>query len=442
MVDVNAHPDMRSPGLDPAGIATAAPPYHVQSTATSVRSGFPLFTHHASVSALWSQKWRAACAAGIYPFTDAKVEDFDSVFAQLITVSGDDPGILSRPDDYAAPFLPVAGQLVADAEAAASKGETTAARDRFLRAAAVYRIARFPINRSPLSQQAWESGKAAYERGGQLLDSPNVAVDIPFRHADTAAGDVASPIPAYLRLPTGDRPRAGWPVVLFICGLDAYRTDHTPRMQAHLDRGCATLTFEIPGTGDCPAAPTDPTSPDRLMSSILDWVVDNAVLHGVDPTRIVARGISTGGYYAFRVAHTHAERLFAVVAQGGGCHHMFNADWIGAQNQMEYPFALADALAYKFGYREADPVTALTRYTAEAHRFSLLDSGVVDSPTGKMLVINGMEDSIFPIEDSLIVATRGNRKDLIARGDRGHMGNPGGENLVYEWIDAALTGTP
>ena len=420
----------------------SAPPYHVQSTAAELRSGFPYFAHHDSVSALWSRKWRGACAAGIYPFTDGNVVDFDPIFAQLSTVSGDDPGILYLPDEYAAPFLPVAQELVAHAEKAASNGNTAEARDLFLRAAAVYRIARFPINRSPLSQQAWQEGKAAYERGGQLLDPPSATVNIPFLNSDISSGDEDVPIPAYLRLPTGGKPGNGWPVVLFICGLDAYRTDHTPRTQRHVDHGYATLSFEIPGTGDCPAAPNDPTSPDRLMSSVLDWVSANAQTYGFDVGRVVARGISTGGYYAFRVAHTHADRLFAVVAQGGGSHHMFDAPWIGAQNQMEYPFALADALAYKFGYRDTDPATAVARYADEAHRFSLVNAGLIGTPTCKLLVINGMEDSIFPIEDSILVATAGDKKDLVARGDRGHMGNPGAENILYEWIDNAISGKP
>ena len=30
-----------------------APPYHVQSTAAELRSGFPYFSYHDSVSALW-----------------------------------------------------------------------------------------------------------------------------------------------------------------------------------------------------------------------------------------------------------------------------------------------------------------------------------------------------------------------------------------------------
>ncbi|WP_410573597.1 alpha/beta hydrolase family protein [Amycolatopsis sp. cmx-4-61] len=407
-------------------------PYHVRS-----RDGFPAFAHHDSVSALWSQRWRPPCAAGSYPFTDGRVEDFDPVFAELSRISADDPAVLYRPDDYAKPFFPVADRLTAAAREAASRENLLEARDLYLRAAAVYRIARFPVNRSPLSQEAWEKGKAAYEQGGRLLDPPSNPVEIPFTHADPAAGDHGTAIPAHLRLPRGPAPAGGWPVLLFICGLDAYRTDHTPRTQAHVDRGFATISFEIPGTGDCPAAANDPASPDRLMSSVLDWVATAAAGHGLDAGRVFARGISTGGYYALRLAHTHADRLAAVVAQGGGGHHMFDAAWIHAQNRMEYPFALADALAHKFGYRDPDPAAAVARYAAEAGKFSLAGSGVLDRPSCRLLVINGMEDSIFPIEDSILAATRGGNKDLVVRGNRGHMGNPGAEEIVYAWLDEA-----
>lgn len=145
-------------------ITLTAPPYHVQSNGTNLRQGFPYFAHHDSVSALWSQKWRAPCAAGIYPFTDGKIADFDAVFAELQRISNDDPSVLYRPDEYANPFFPVAQQLMAQAEDAGSKGSIHEARDLFLHAAAVFRIARFPINRSALSQEAWEKGKAAYEK--------------------------------------------------------------------------------------------------------------------------------------------------------------------------------------------------------------------------------------------------------------------------------------
>ena len=103
------------------------------------------------------------------------------------------------------------------------------------------------------------------------------------------------------------------------------------------------------------------------MGSVLGWVVAAAPDRGFDPRKVVARGISTGGGYAFRVAHTHAGRLFAAIAQAGGYHHMFDTAWIGAQDQME---------------------------------------------------------------------------DLIARAGRGHMGNPGAEDNLYQWIDDAVAGKP
>ncbi|MFD4542702.1 alpha/beta hydrolase family protein [Streptomyces bauhiniae] len=419
-------------------MSPSATAYHVQTTAEVLRDGFPYFSHHQSVSALWSQKWRISCAAGIYPFVDGNVQDFDPVFAELENISGNDPAILFQPDDYAAPFFPPAQRLTESAENSASLGDTAQAREQFLRAAALYRIARFPINRSTLSQKAWEAGKAVYERGGLLMDPPSTPVDIAFSHADPSSGDRTDSIQAYLRVPTGVRPDDGWPIVLFICGLDAYRTDNTQRRQQHNDHGFATLIFEIPGTGDCPAAPNDPTAPDRIMSSVLDWVSDHSRRYGIDVTKTVVRGISTGGYYAFRAAHTHADRLFAVAAQGGGCHHMFDPAWIHAQDQMEYPFALAEALAYKFGYRENDEAEALERYATEARKFSLVDSGLLGAASCKLLVLNGMEDSIFPIEDSLIVATQGTGKDLIVRGNLRHMANPGGEETVLEWFDATV----
>ena len=421
--------------MAPTSVVTL--PFHVASTAALVRDGFPYFAYHESISALWRDKWRTLCAHGIYPFTDGNVEDFDPIFADLVRLSGDCPDILYRPDEYARLFLPAADNLVSIAQEAEAQADIGKARDLYLRAAAVYRIARFPVNRSPVSQEAWVEGKAAYVKAGRYMNPPSLPVDIPFAHADVAAGDSDVPIQAYLRMPRSERPKEGWPVLLFICGLDAYKTDHTPRTQEHVDRGFATLSFEIPGTGDCPAAPNDPIASDRLMSSILEWVNVNGAAYGFDPKKIVARGISTGGYNAMRIAHTHSDRLFAVVAQGGGCHHMFNPDWIRASDQMEYPFALAEALAYKFGYRGSAPVAA---YAAGGHKFSLLTSGVLDRPSCKLLVIDGMEDSIFPIEDNFLVAMKGDKKDLIVRGNRAHMGNPGAEKILYDWIDDAISG--
>ena len=412
-----------------------APPYHVQLTAENVRNGFPYFKHHDSISALWLDKWRMPCSKALYPFGDAKVEDFDPIFATLAKVTNNQTDILFQPDDYVKHFLPLAETRLEEASAAEAQGDESKASELYLRSAAIYRISRFPLNRSSLSESSWQLGKQTYIKGARFLDPPIVPQNIPFIYADAAAGDKAEDIQAFIRMPKGKAPEGGWPVLLFICGLDAYKTDNTSRTDVHVQHGFATILFEIPGTGDSPAAPSDPTSPDRLMSSVLDWVESNGAPYNFNLKQICARGISTGGYYAMRIAHTHADRLLAVVSQGGGAHHMFDPEWIGAQNQMEYPYALADALAYKFGFREASPVEA---YSSGARKFSLLEAGIFDKPSCKLALVNGLEDSIFPIEDSVICGLSGRNKSLLLRANVGHMGNPGGEELVYQFLDEAI----
>jgi hypothetical protein len=99
---------------------------------------------------------------------------------------------------------------------------------------------------------------------------------------------------------------------------------------------------------------------------------------------------------------------------------------------------LAEALGYKFGSRDSNPVLS---GAAGASKFSLLASGVLDNPSSKLLLINGMEHSIFPIENNLIVVLRATR-NLVARGDRRHMGNPGAEDILYKWLDDAIACRP
>lgn len=46
-----------------------------------------------------------------------------------------------------------------------------------------------------------------------------------------------------------------------------------------------------------------------------------------------------------------------------------------------------------------------------------------------------MDGSMLPIEDTVLAATDGVGKDLLIRGNRGHMVNLGAEDLLHQWID-------
>lgn len=408
-------------------------PYHMQRRVDNLDP----FPHHSSVSAVWNQKWKKAATLGIHPFEDGKLEDFEPVFSSLIQSSHDDAKVFFDPDEYAKPFFPVAESLVARAKDAEQAGKTDEARDLYLRASVVYRIARFPINNiSPLSTKAWEAGKVAYLDAARYFAQPTREVKIPHLHASSEAGESTDQtIAALLSHPATENPTGPkWPLVLLISGLDGYRIDQRDASSEHVRRGFACLTLEIPGTGDCPAARKDPKSPDRLWSSVLDWVDAHQDEYGFDASRIVVRGLSTGGYYAMRLAHTHASRLVAVVAQGGGSHRMFDERWIGAQNHMEYPFALANAVAFKFGYGSVEEYID----DKPQQKFSLLENGIFDLPCARLLLINGLEDTVFPIEDSFVALTRGKTKEVRLVAGRAHMGEPEAGPILFNWLDDAI----
>lgn len=411
-------------------------PYRVQAIVDDEH----FFPHHRSITRLWEDRWKPHAAKGNYPFTEGHIDDFEPIFRQLAVAHNDDPAVFADPDTYAAAFFPTAEDLYARAEAAATNDEK---RDLFLRCAAVYRMARVPLNRTPLTQKAWELGLQAYLRAAPLLEYPAQPVEIPHAHALEAAGESTSDvIHAFVRLPHGSPPAQGWPVVLFMCGLDAYRTDHSAlkggTLHGHLKGGQALVILDIPGTADCPAAVRDPTGADRLWSSVIDWVEENAGSYSFDGKRIGVMGVSTGGYYAVRIAHTHADKLFGVCSQGGGCHHMFDEQWIRAQNRMEFPFELAPAVAAKFGYASVEEFIA----SKPRQRLSLLETGLLDGPRcARLMLINGTEDSVFPIEDLDIVLQHGKPKEARLIEGVEHMGFPEAAGVITKWWDDLVAET-
>ena len=103
----------------------------------------------------------------------------------------------------------------------------------------------------------------------------------------------------------------------------------------------------------------------------------------------------------------------------------------------EYPFALADAIAFKFGYDSVESFIA----SNPKPRFSLeTNDNILDLPSCRLFVVNGLRDAIFPIEDSTLVASRGRVKDVRFMEGKGHMGNPGAEEIIIDWINEVVAG--
>ncbi|KAI9692777.1 MAG: hypothetical protein M1820_009376 [Bogoriella megaspora] len=377
--------------------------------------------HHASYQQLWETKWKKPCEMGVYPFMFGSIKDFQPIVDSIVKKGLREPYDW---DELAQMYFPKAEELVAGAEEAEKAGEKEKASELYLRASAVYRISRFPAPRSEKQRHAWEEGKKVTRKGLGLREFPVHEVLVPHKHAISGEG---SEIPIYHQKPHTADASSPAPLLIVMTGLDGYRTELAVWCEGWRRNGVATVVVEIPGTGDSPALRDDPTSPDREWSSLLDWVDQQ---EGIDKKKIAVWAFSTGGFYAIRLAHTHPDRLAGVVALGGGCHYMFDPEWLSNVNHLEYPFDLASTLAYKFGYGND-----LETFKKEAYKFSLLNDGTLDKPKcAKLLLVNGTEDEIFPIDDYYLALQHGPPKEARFVSDRKHMGEPESFFIILKWL--------
>ena len=239
-------------------------------------------------------------------------------------------------DDYTNAFLPTASSLESQAEDALDSGQSERALELFRRAAVVYRIARYPYvdvtQPTSLKSAVFKRQKQVYMKAASLWAPPIKEETLTHSYR---SGNDNHQIPIYVRIPESARPESPVPVVLLMTGLDGYRPDNTQRTQEAISRGWATVIVEIPGTADCPADPADPSSPDRLWDSVFAYLENEARLNS---NKVVAWGLSAGGFYAIRAAHTHRNRLVGAIAHGPGCHFFLDPEWLSRVDDHEYPF--------------------------------------------------------------------------------------------------------
>lgn len=273
----------------------------------------------------------------MYPFHDGAFEDFEPIFETLISKDIND----AYTDEYTSTFLPTAKELESKAEKATQEGRKDKAAEYYRRAAVVYRISRFPYVgpvtedetvTSTLKREAFDRQKEVYLKATSTWSPPISEVVIPHKYR---AGNDGATIPLLVRVPPQAAITKKVPVVLLMTGLDGYRCDNSQRTHELISRGYATVICEIPGTADCPSDAADPDSVDRLWNSVLDYIASRSEF---DLKKIVAWGLSAGGYYAVRAASTHRDRFLACIAHGPGTHHFLSEAWLQRIDDHEYPF--------------------------------------------------------------------------------------------------------
>ena len=363
-----------------------------------------------SIAEIWHH-WEAHARQALHPMAFTRFDDHQRVFAKLTS--------LDR-EQWAAAYSEAARPFEREARAAEARGDLAAAGPLYLHAYGLYRMARYPAPNSPGELAAYRKSQEMYLLGARSFPFSVERVEMPFRGR---AGEGTHAV-GYLMRP---KEAGRLPLVIAWGGIDSFKEDRSEVARPLIAAGLSVLLIDMPGTGDAPLAGS--TDAERLWDSVLDWC---AMRSEIDAQRIAVWGGSTGGYWAAKIAHTHRERLAAAVCHGGCAHYAFTPDWIEKAQHGSYMFELAETLACAFGGESFE------YWLDHSPALSLLKQGVLDRPCAPLLLVNGIEDSIFPIEDMYLLLQHGDIKAARFY-PTGHMGyTPETMPTIVRWLAERL----
>lgn len=310
------------------------------------------------------------------------------------------------------------GQVVyRQAQEALSQEDTATASRLFMKASGLYFMGRFPCPDHPGKARSAELERESYLQAARLWDVPARRIAIPF----AGRADEGREVVVLLRTPPGvERP----PVVVMWGGVDAWKEQMTQACEALLALGIATVAMDNAGTGESPVRGVPDA--ERQFATVFDWVEAQSDLDG---SRMACLGRSFGGYWATKLALLYPDRLRGAVNWGGGAHHMFQPEWIGASRYPDsYLMGLVETRCRMLGARNDE------EYLAFFKRLSLLDQGLLDRRSAPLLLVNGREDRQCPIEDLYLLCSHGSPKH-VRLFPGGHMGlTPQTLPTIVAWL--------
>jgi len=329
-----------------------------------------------------------------------------------------------EPDHWTQVWTEIARPYQEEAQKQAGLSNFGEAEQNYLLAHNYYFVGRFSSPDTPSRQVAYRSAVTSYQKAAGFFQPPMEKVAIPFAGRDNEGKE----IPAYLRIPS----KVQKPPLLILCGgLDEYKEEVHVYTLPFLELGIATLALDMPGTGGAPVMGS--TDAERICTAILDYIENRPDLNS---SRIGLIGISFGGYWVSKFAHTEEKRLSAVVNWGGPIHYYFQADWVRkSRHAPSYICDLGLLRANVFG------LSTFEEWIEQAPKFSLLTLGLLDQPSAPMLLVNGREDTQVPIEDHYLLLEHGSPKTTrIFPG--GHMGRtPQTLPTIVDWLSYYLLKT-
>jgi len=291
------------------------------------------------------------------------------------------------------------------------------------------RVGRYPTPDSPGKLAAYQHSLRMFRKAAKFFDPPLEIVTLPFE-GKTLTG--------YLQRPPGV---AKPPVVLHWGGVDGWKEDRLRIAKAVMSQRLASLTIDMPGSGENPVLYGDPAAERTYFA----WLDHLAQRDDVDGRRVGVWGGSFGAYWAARLAHVAADRINAAVFHGGNIHYGFQKAWLvpafttGGATYLFGAQSLLDARGRAMGTK------TLEEFLAVAPKFSLLTMGLLDKPSAPILGVNGKLDDQAPVDDIYLLMEHGSPKSARIYADGHHMGRTPGQpsdhitTTIVAWLEERLS---
>ncbi|MCG2591443.1 alpha/beta hydrolase [Ramlibacter sp. XY19] len=340
--------------------------------------------------------------AQVYPMTGARGEDVRIILGRIDSL--DD-------DAWGRSWSAMAREWFERGQALEATDRKAAA-DAFIMAWRYGSFGAWPSATSPEKRKSLQVGLDAFARYGRLQAQPIERIEVRFE------GGV---IPILLQLPSIDGPA---PVMLSLGGLDSFKEYVAERYgPVYMKHKIGWVGLDAPNTGETKLLPRPGV--EKAYSAVIDYLLTRK---DVDASRIGLQGVSMGGYWATRFAFAEPKRLKLAVNWAGP----LDAAWAprqirGALSSKEYLFGLPAALLAQSGW------SSLAELVERQQELSIVTMGLVDKPTPqRMLIVNGLKDSLVPASDTMLLLQHGTPKSAWI--------NPEGIHLARsaEWNDERI----
>lgn len=375
----------------------------------------------------------------------AQVRSLDGVKAEVLRRAGKvNPFQHIRPDDakrivnsltsldrdhWAETWCKVGLEYEAQADARVNQGATSKELgDLYYLASDYCRVGRYPVANTAGKQKAYVDSMRMFRKAARHFDDPLHIVEIPFQ---------GHKLVGYLTIPKGaTRP----PVVIHWGGVDGWKEDRQFSIGFLNRAGVATLTVDMPGTGENPVLYGDPAA----IRTYVAWIDHLVSRKDIDGNRIGVWGASFGGYWAARLAYEEPKRIKGAVFHGGNVHLGFQRDWLipaFTTGGATYLFGAANLLEAR---AQAMGTKSMEEFLDAVPKLSLKTLGLIDRESAPILGVNGKLDDQAPIADIYLLMEHGSPKEARIYPEGRHMGRSPGQSeeeiptMITNWLKTKL----